>query len=214
MRMRKKPNLIPRMARCGAVWIRDPEPLRGRWRELHTPGCPLHVELGCGKGRFTAETAAAHPEILFVAIERVPEAMVVAMERVMALGLTNVFFLSEDAARLSDYFATDEVSLLYINFCDPWPGKRHAKRRLTCRTHLLEYRKVLHGNGEILLKTDNRSLFDYSLEEFPAAGYRVSAVTYNLHSGGYHGVLTDYEAKFAGLGTPICRCVAVKEAEI
>ncbi|MDD4716213.1 MAG: tRNA (guanosine(46)-N7)-methyltransferase TrmB [Oscillospiraceae bacterium] len=213
MRMRKKPNLIPRLARCGAIWIQDPENLRGRWRELHSPGCPLHVELGCGKGRFTAEIAAANPEILFVAVERVPEAMVVAMERVTALGLSNVFFLSEDAARLPDFFAPDEVNLIYINFCDPWPGNRHAKRRLTFRSFLMEYRKVLRIGGEIRFKTDNRPLFDFSLDEFPAAGFRISSLTYNLHSGRYADLPTDYEAKFFAAGTPICRLVAVQEAD-
>ena len=124
MRMRKKKNLAPRMERCSAVWVREPLAHRGHWRTLFDRSGALHVELGWGKGRFTAETALEHPDTLFLAIERVPDAMVVAMERVCAMGLTNVRFLSCDAARLPELFAPGEVDRIYINFCDPWPTKR------------------------------------------------------------------------------------------
>ena len=122
MRMRKKPNLIPRMERCAEYLITDPEAWRGRWREKLSPNCALRLELGCGKGRFTCETAAAEPDVLFVAVERVPDAMVIAMERAKAVGLANVFFIDADVARLRDYFSPDEVERIYINFCDPWPN--------------------------------------------------------------------------------------------
>ena len=114
MRMRKKPNLIPRMEACAGLWVREPESMRGRWRSLMPEAKRLRLELGCGKGRFTAETAARHPEDLYVALERVPDAMVTAMERCRARGLTNVFFIDGDAAELERYFAPDEVDLLYI----------------------------------------------------------------------------------------------------
>ena len=127
----KKKNLVPRMERCAAVWVREPQEHHGHWRALFEGNGALHVELGCGKGRFTAETALKHPDTLFLAVERVPDAMVVAMERVCSMGLTNVRFLSCDAARLPELFAPGEVDRIYINFCDPWPTKRHAKRRLT-----------------------------------------------------------------------------------
>ena len=210
MRMRKKPNLIPRMERCAEYLITDPEAWRGRWREKLSPNCALRLELGCGKGRFTCETAAAEPDVLFVAVERVPDAMVIAMERAKAVGLANVFFIDADVARLRDYFSPDEVERIYINFCDPWPTNRHAKRRLTHPGFLELYRHVLRDGGEIHFKTDNSGLFEWSLFQFPRADYALSEVTRNLHGGGIRGVMTDYEEKFHSLGTPINRCVATK----
>ena len=205
MRMRKKKNLIPRMDRCAPCHVRDGFALKGRWREALMPGArEVHVELGCGKGRFTAGTAAEHPDVLFIAIEKVPDALVVAM------GLKNVFFVVGDAALLPDYFAPDEVDRVYINFCDPWPSNRHAKRRLTHRDFLNIYRQVLRTGGEIHFKTDNRPLFEFSLLEFPRAGYALSEVTRNLHENGPRGVMTDYEAKFFAQGLPIHRCVGTK----
>ena len=208
MRMRKKKNLIPRMERCAACRIRDGFALRGRWRETLMPGAgALRLELGCGKGRFTVETARQNPDVLFVAIEKVPDALVVAMERAMELELKNVFFLVGDAALLPDYFDGGEVDLIYINFCDPWPPRGQAKRRLTHRGFLETYRKVLRPGGQIHFKTDNQPLFEFSLLEFPAAGYELSEVTRNLHGEGPRGVMTDYEAKFFAGGLPINRCV-------
>ena len=171
----------------------------------------LWLELGCGKGRFTAETAAQNPDVLYLAIERVPDAMIVAMERCAAKELTNVFFVDGDAALLRDFFAPNEVDRLFINFCDPWPSNRHAKRRLTHRDFLVLYRGILKDGGQIHFKTDNRDLFEYSLFQFPKAGYTLSEVTRNLHEHGVKGVMTDYEEKFHLLGTPINRCVGTKE---
>lgn len=212
MRMRKKKNLAPRMEACAGLWVRDPAQLKGRWRERKPDARLLRLELGCGKGRFTAETAAAHPEDLYVAVERVPDAMVIAMERCRNLGLTNVFFIDGDAACLSDYFAPDEVDLIYINFCDPWPSVKHSRRRLTYEGFLRGYRQVLRDGGQIHFKTDNRDLFEWSLFQFPKAGFELSEVTRDLHEHGVCGVMTDYEAKFHALGTPINRCVGTKAA--
>ena len=190
MRMRKKKNLVPRMERCAAVHVEDGFSMGGRWRELMDGAAALHVELGCGKGRFTVETAREHPDTLFIAVERVADALVVAMERAVAADLRNV---------------------IYINFCDPWPPKRQAKRRLTHRNFLKLYRQVLKEGGEIHFKTDNAPLFAFSLEEFPQAGFALREVTDDLHAGGPQGVMTDYEAKFYAEGVPIHRCVAVME---
>lgn len=212
MRMRKKPNLLPRMERCTKLLIQEPQQLRGCWRQLKPDAVQLRLELGCGKGRFTAETAQQHPEVLYIAVERVPDAMIIAMERVAAKGLTNVFFIDGDAARLRDYFAPGEVDMIYINFCDPWPSNRHARRRLTHENFLVLYRGILRDGGEIRFKTDNRDLFEYSLFQFPKAGYSLSQVTRDLHANGICGVMTDYEEKFHNLGTPINRCVAAKQA--
>ena len=208
MRMRKKKNLVPRMEKCAACQVKDGFALRGRWREALMPEAgELRGELGCGKGRCTAETARLNPDVLFVAIEKVPDAMVVGMERAMALGLKNVFFVVGDAALVPDYFEQDEVDLIYINFCDPWPPKGQAKRRLTHRGFLETYRKALKPGGQVHFKTDNQPLFEFSVLEFPEAGFELSEVTRNLHGNGPQGVMTDYEAKFYEQGLPINRCV-------
>ena len=213
MRMRKKKNLDRRMENCADLWIKNPAAQRGKWRELMPQAQGVRLELGCGKGRFTAETAAANPQDLYVAVERVPDAMVIAMERCREKGLHNVFFIDGDAACLSDYFAPDEVDLLYINFCDPWPSVKHSRRRLTHENFLRGYRQVLRDGGEIHFKSDNRDLFEWSLFQFPKAGYALSEVTRDLHANGIRGIMTDYEEKFHSLGTPINRCVAVMEGE-
>ena len=207
MRMRKKKNLIPRMERCGDRLIRDPYDRRGHWRDLMPQAKEVWLELGCGKGRFTAGTAAAAPDVLYLAVEMVPDAMVVAMERCVSAGLTNTFFVDANADQLPAFFAPGEVDRIYINFCDPWPSNRHAKRRLTHPDFLLRYRQVLAEAGEIHFKTDNRDLFEWSLFQFPRVGFGVSEVTRDLHADGIHGVMTDYEEKFHNLGTPINRCV-------
>ena len=210
MRMRKKPNLLPRMERCSQMLIRFPQEYRGHWRDLKPDAQTLRLELGCGKGRFTVETAQQHPEALYIALERVPDAMVIAMERCQAKGLDNIFFIDGDAALLREYFAPDEVDILYINFCDPWPSHKHARRRLTHEQFLILYRGILRQGGEIRFKTDNRDLFEYSLFQFPKAGYDLTQVTRDLHAQGIQGVMTDYEEKFYGMGIPINRCVGIK----
>ena len=208
MRMRKKKNLVPRMERCAALLVSDPYSLPGQWRTLKPNARELRVELGCGKGGFTVGTAAAEPEVLLIAVEKVPDAMVVAMERCASEGLSNVFFVDANADQLPSFFQTGEVDRIYINFCDPWPTKRHAKRRLTHGNFLKLYRKVLKSDGQIHFKTDNAPLFEFSVEEIPQFGFTLSEVTRNLHEHGPAGVMTDYEAKFHELGTPINRLVA------
>ena len=213
MRMRKKPNLLPRMERTAAVRIADPESWRGRWREL-MPACrALHVELGCGKGRFTADTAAQDPDVLLIAVEKVPDAMVVGMERVCARGIENVRFIDRDVALLPELFAPGEAARIYLNFCDPWPKSRCAKNRLTAPGFLRLYADVLPVGGELWFKTDNLPLFCWSLEQFTAEGWALSEVTNDLHSDGVRGVMTDYEAKFHAQGVPINRLVATRTAE-
>lgn len=207
MRMRKKKNLLPRMEACGALLVADPRALRGRWRELLPDARELRVELGCGKGRFTLGTAQAEPDVLFIAVELVPDAMVVAMERCVNAGLTNVFFVDANADQLPQFFAPGEVDRIYLNFSDPWPSNRHAKRRLTHGNFLKLYRQVLKMGGQIHFKTDNQPLFEFSVEELPQFGFELSEVTRNLHENGPVGVMTDYEAKFHELGQPINRCV-------
>ena len=209
MRMRKKKNLHPRMDACGDCWIRDPEQLRGHWRALYPQAKSLEVELGCGKGRFTAGTAKAQPDTLLIAVEKVPDAMVVAMEKARDMELKNVFFIDMDVAKMEEIFAPGEIDRLFINFPDPWPRKKNAKRRLTHRTFLDKYCRTVREGGEIHFKTDNAPLFAYSLEEFAACGLEVKNVTHDLHKDGIVGIMTGYEEKFHALGTPINRCEIV-----
>ena len=211
MRMRKKKNLLPRMERCEAYQIKDPYERKGHWRDLMPEAREIRVELGCGKGRFTVETAAAEPDVLLIAVEKVPDAMVVAMERAAGAGLHNVFFIDIDANQLPEIFDAGEVDRIYVNFCDPWPPKRQAKRRLTQGNFLKLYRKVLRENGQIHFKTDNDPLFLWSIEEIPQFGFALSEVTRDLHANGPCGVMTDYEAKFYAEGKNINRCVATMQ---
>ena len=199
------------MERCEHWQLRDPEELRGRWREEFPGYRELRLELGCGKGRFTCEQARREDGMMLLAVERVADVMVVAMERAQAAGLHNVFFVVGDAALLPDMFAPAEVDRLYINFCDPWPKSNQKRRRLTHGNFLKCYRQVLPMGGQIHFKTDNDKLFHWSVEEIPQYGFVLSEVTRDLHADGPVGIMTDYEAKFYELGKNINRCVATME---
>ena len=213
MRMRKMKNLIPRMQRCQAQLVLRPDTMRGKWAQTLMPGAAeVHIEIGCGKGRFICETARAHPDILYIGIERVPEALVGAMEKAMEQKLPNVFFTEADAAMIDEHFSGEEVQRIYLNFSDPWPKTRHHKRRLTHEGFLNKYRAVLGTGGQIHMKTDNRPLFDFSLEQFKACGFSVSELTYDRHAGGIRGIMTEYEEKFVQNGIKINRCVAQMQA--
>ena len=209
MRMRKMKNRDSRMERCAQLRIEDPNAHKGAWRELMPGAKALWVEVGCGKGKFTAETAQANPDVLLIAIERCREAMVVAMEKAQAMGLSNVFFIDMDVALMEDCFAAGEIDRLFINFPDPWPRKKNAKRRLTFRSFLDKYCRVVRPGGEIHYKTDNAPLFTWSVEEFQMCGLEVKNLTRNLHENGIVGIMTGYEEKFHALGTPINRCEVV-----
>ena len=209
MRMRRMKNLEPRMAACAQLRIAEPAALKGNWRSLKPKCTALWVEVGCGKGKFTAETAAANPDVLLIAVERCREAMVVAMEKAQAMGLTNVYYIDMDVANIEEIFAFGEIDRLFINFPDPWPRKKNAKRRLTYRTFLDKYCRVIRQGGEIHYKTDNAPLFEFSVEEFAACGLEVRNLTRDLHKDGIVGIMTGYEEKFHGLGTPINRCEVV-----
>ena len=198
------------MERCAGLLDPDPETLRGRWRETYPGHERLYLELGCGKGRFTADTAETMPETLYVALEKVPDAMILAMEKVSRRGLENVRFLDADAKLLDTMFAPGEVDRIYINFCDPWPKSRDAKLRLTSPAFLRLYADLLPVGGEIHFKTDNTPLFDWSIGQMEAEGWSLQDVTHDLHANGPVGVMTDYEAKFYEQGMKINRLVAVK----
>ena len=209
MRMRRMKNLEPRMEKCAGLRVMEPQTLLGHWRERMPDCTALWVEVGCGKGKFTAETAQANPTVLLVAVERCREAMVVAMEKAQSMGLKNVLFFDMDVAEIDSDFAPGEIDRLFINFPDPWPRKKNAKRRLTHRGFLDKYCRVVKQGGEFHFKTDNAPLFAFSLEEFAACGLETKNVTDDLHKEGVTGIMTGYEEKFHALGTPIHRCEVV-----
>ena len=209
MRMRKMKNLDSRMEKCAAYRITEPAARKGNWKDLKEGCSALWVEVGCGKGKFTAETAQANPDVLMIAVERCREAMVVAMEKAKEMGLTNVFYIDMDVANIEEIFAPGEIDRLFINFPDPWPRKKNAKRRLTHRGFLDKYCRVVREQGEFHFKTDNAPLFEFSVEEFAACGLEVKNLTRDLHKDGIVGITTGYEEKFHALGTPINRCEVV-----
>lgn len=218
MRMRKRPNLAPRMEKCAALMIDAPEEWKGRWRDaaedrMGKKAEKLYLELGCGKGRFTVDTAGSLPEVLYIAIEKVPDAMIIAMERAKARELKNLCFIDGDAAKLCEMFAPGEVDRIYINFCDPWPKSRDAKFRLTYPGFLRSYAQLLPVGGQIHFKTDNLPLFQWSIEQMEREGWALSEVTNDLHSDGGGFFMTDYEAKFTAEGLKINRLVAARTAK-
>lgn len=216
MRARKKKNTPTRLQACSYYVCDDPAANRGAWRETfsaHADGRAfetLALEIGCGKGDFATGFAARHPEVAFCAMERVLDVMMLAAEKAKRCGLDNLLFCSKNAELLPEYFADGEVDLLFLNFSDPWPKARHAKRRLTSPVFLELYRRILKPTGRIALKTDNASLFDYSLETLPAAGFAVEHVTRDLHQSPYNegNIVTEYERNFSEKGFPIHRLEA------
>ena len=212
MRPRKKKNLDKRMDSCSEINITEPEQMKGHWRNGDRP---LHVEIGCGKGAFVSGMAEKHPEIDFVAIEMVADVMVMAMEKAMDKGLTNIRFISVNAQKLLEIFEPGEVDRVYINFSDPWPRNKQHKRRLSYPTFLKMYHEIMGGPGEVHQKTDNHDLFMDSLEYYKESGWTLNHLTYDLHNPdeneeGFEPdtVVTEYETRFMNLGQPIYRVEA------
>lgn len=209
MRLRNIPDATERIAQTPCT-VTDPQSLRGKWKERFS-GCPaLHVEIGSGKGRFITTLAQRNPEIGHIALERYATVLVKLVRKIPDGGLRNLAVVNADARDLASLFEDGELDRIYLNFSDPWPKKKHAERRLTYRSFLDLYRKVLSPNGEIHFKTDNRGLFDFSLEEFLQSGWELSQVTFDLHGSpdAEGNVQTEYEERFSALGHPIHRLVA------
>ena len=216
MRMRKKKNFAPRWERIEAWLVSDPEARQGQWRALYPKASELHVELGCGKGGFLTKCASNRPDALFLGLERVPEALLMAMEKAQADDLKNIRFICGDAAQISDYFVPGEADSLYLNFCDPWPSNKRANRRLTHRNFLVHYRRLLKPGCPLYFKTDNVPLFEFSLDELVAAGARIVFSTTDWHrdpARPIDDVMTEYETRFSNMGVPICRLEAVWDPE-
>ena len=181
------------------------------WRQTFSSGSSsgkLFVELGTGKGDFISQLAERKSDINFIGLEMEATVVYAAARKIRERNLTNARLIVFDINNVEELFGENEVDRFYINFCDPWPKKRHAKRRLTNIRFLEKYRRILKPNGDIHFKTDNRDLFDYSLEQFELANAKVSELSYNLHDNEPVGnIRTEYENKFGSLGVPICRCV-------
>ena len=187
------------------------ENINGRWREEFSDDTTreLHVELGTGKGDFITTIAEKNPAINFLGLELEATVVLAAARKVHEKNLSNVRLAVFDINHIEEIFSAGEVDRFYINFCDPWPKKRHAKRRLTYIKFLEMYKKILKPNGEIHFKTDNRALFDFSLEQFDLAGWKVRDVTFDLHADEPpENIRTEYENKFSSQGVKINRCVA------
>lgn len=211
MRMRKKKNLVPRMAACGDLLVADPAALRGCWRQHFDRSGELFLEIGCGKGQFAVGTAARCPDDLFIAVEKSANVLLLAMEKTRDAGLENLRFIGTDAAMLADAFAPAEVSRIYLNFSDPWPPNNRAKRRLTHPNFLRVYDNILRPGGEIRMKTDNRALFEFSLCQLTQFGYPLLDVSIDLHSRqDIDNVMTEYEQRFSSQGMPIYYLCAQK----
>ena len=207
MRMRFKPYARPELLACD-FHVHEPLTHGGHWHELYTrPDQPWHLELGCGKGGFLRKNAEAYPDVNFIGIER-QETVVAMAARRADEELPNLAFVWDNASNLSVLFEIGEFQRLYLNFSDPWPKKRTYKRRLTYRGFLQEYRRIMGENAEIFFKTDNRGLFEFSLNEFCADDWKLSNISLDLHNSDYEGnIMTEYEEKFSSRGMPIYRCL-------
>ena len=192
--------------------VQTPTEVKGRWKELFaTPG-ELHIEVGMGKGRFLHEMAKLHPEINYVGIEMYSSVLLRALQKMEVEPLPNLKFICEDARLLPEIFEKGEVDHIYLNFSDPWPKSRHARRRLTSSEYFERYDKVLVQNGQIEFKTDNRGLFDFSVEELAESElWEMTACTYDLHHDetmNVGNIMTEYEEKFSSMNNPICKLIA------
>lgn len=189
--------------------VLEPEAAKGKWRDLFGNDNPIHIEVGSGKGGFITGMAKAHPDINYIGIDIQKTVLSYALDKVLAADVPNVKLLWVDGDSLTNYFETGEIDLLYLNFSDPWPKKKHEKRRLTYKTFLDTFKQILPPHGQIHFKTDNRGLFEYSLVSFSHYGMTLKGVWLDLHASDYEGnVMTEYEAKFSSKGQVIYRVEA------
>lgn len=193
--------------------LHDPEEQRaqkGRWHELFGNDHPIHIEVGMGKGQFIMTLAQQNPDINYIGIEKYSSVLVRALEKYHTYDADNIFFLRMDAEDIVDVFDQNEVDRIYLNFSDPWPKARHAKRRLTSREFLARYDQILVPDGKVEFKTDNKGLFEFSLEEVKETKWNLDAFTFDLHHNEEMvkgNVMTEYEEKFSSMGNPICKMV-------
>lgn len=209
MRLRNKPWAEEKLKDYPMYVIEQPESHKGKWNEVFANDHPLYVEVGTGKGRFITEMAKAHPEVNFIGIELAKNVIVSALDRLIEAELPNLKLMNVNANDLRDFFGKGDVSRVYLNFSDPWPKKRHEKRRLTYETFLQVYEDILPENGEIHFKTDNQGLFESSLMSISRYGMLLTYVSLDLHNSDFEGnIMTEYEEKFSEKGNKIFRLEA------
>lgn len=208
MRQRNRKHLDERLTNCAEIYSDKIDILDDEFLSH-----PLHMEIGCGKGRFITTLAEQNPDIHYIASEMIANIIVLAAEKAKEKDIKNIRFISGDVQYFACELPEGCVDRIYLNFSDPWPKDRHAKRRLTHKRFLDLYKKILAPDGEIHFKTDNRALFDFSLESFKEDGWILSSVTNDLHNSDFEGnIMTEYEEKFSGLGFTINRLVAKRKA--
>ena len=184
--------------------------LKGKWNEKFNNNNPIHVEFGTGRGKFITTLASQNPDINYIAFEIKEEVLIKGVEKAEQANLNNILFAWTDVKNILDYFDENELSRVYVNFCDPWPKKRWAKRRLTHTNFLNMYEKVLNENGELHFKTDNQNLFEFSLNEISANDWLLKNISLDLANSDFENVTTEYEDKFMSYGMKIYRCEAKK----
>lgn len=210
MRLRRDPRATEYLAQDERV-VQEPTAYKGKWHTLFGNDNPIHVEFGCGKGGFITELARRNPGINYVAAERAETVVYKACKKANREETPdNLVFVFEDMAKCLDIFEAGEIDRLYLNFSDPWPKKRHAKKRLTYRDFLKKYAIILGEKGEVHFKTDNKGLFASSIEEFSLEGWLMKNVTLDLHNSDMEdNIMTEYEKKFSEMGFTINRLEAV-----
>ncbi len=213
MRLRKIKGALDKLIANDKYYINNPIDYKGKWLELFNNSNPIHIEIGCGKGKFITTMALNNPDINFIAIEKYDSVLLRASELSLNYDLKNLKLILLDAENILDIFEKNEIDLIYLNFSDPWKKKRYYKRRLTAPSFLEKYAIVLKQDGALYQKTDNRSLFEYSIENFCNAGWLLSNVSLDLHNDNFEGnVTTEFEEKWSKLG-PIYRLEARKRKE-
>lgn len=209
MRLKNVPGSREAIADSAFV-IHEPENAKGTFKEIFGNNYPIHIEVGMGKGKFIYEMARIHPDINYIGIEKYSSVLLRAIQKMEQDPLDNLKFIRMDAESIAEVFAEGEVDRIYLNFSDPWPKDRHAKRRLPSKEFLKRYDQFLKKDGVIEFKTDNRGLFDFALEELPQAGWKVEKVSYDLHHDEEMmegNVMTEYEEKFSSMGNPIYKYI-------
>lgn len=212
MRLRNVPGARDEIA-VNRFVVHNPEEYKGKWREKFGNDNPIHIEIGMGKGQFIIKLAELNPNINYIGIEKFSSVLIRAVEKQEEAELPNLVFIRFDAEEIESIFAENEIDRIYLNFSDPWPKDRHAKRRLTSTRFLARYKNFLKTDGYVAFKTDNKDLFDFSLEQVKEAGWRLEDVTFDLHNSPYNegNIMTEYEERFSAKGNPICRLVAYQQ---
>ena len=210
MRLKKVPGALERIEASDYV-IEDGIEYFGKYETLFEKKQPIHIEIGMGKGKFITEMAQLHPEINYIGIEKFDSVLIRALEKQEEMELSNLKLMRLDAEMIDEVF-NHEIDRIYLNFSDPWPKKRHAKRRLTSKEFLKAYDSIFKTTKEIIMKTDNRKLFEYSIMSFTNYGYQIEEISLNLYDDDIkENVATEYETKFHNLGYPIYRIVVKKD---